>query len=230
MGNQHHTVLLPQKTSIPDTFIKRDMKVVTLGDSLTEGVGDTSNQGGYTSIVREHLENQKGIVNVEINNFGVKGYKTEDLLKRLENEIAVDEISQADTIIVTIGANDLMSVVRENILSLSFEIFEKELVQYQDRLEKIFDYITTYNKNADVFLVGIYNPFISLVEITPEVEHIIENWNNGSRTIIGQYDNITFIPVYDLFQNQEESLLFKDNFHPNTKGYELIGERIIDNM
>src|SRR5690554_1762117 len=45
-----------------ELFFTRDLHIVTLGDSLTEGVGDELNEGGYVGIIEENLdENQYDI-------------------------------------------------------------------------------------------------------------------------------------------------------------------------
>ena len=44
--NVKHTTALTQKQRIPEAFYPRDINIISMGDSLTQGVGDTTKNGG----------------------------------------------------------------------------------------------------------------------------------------------------------------------------------------
>ena len=91
---------------------------VALGDSLTQGVGDTTNQGGFVPLVAQSLTNEEGY-EVAAQNFGVAGNTSNQILKRMkeQDEIA-DALSKADLMTLTVGGNDLRKVILDNITSL----------------------------------------------------------------------------------------------------------------
>src|SRR5690625_2777462 len=64
-------------------FIQRDVDIVAIGDSLTQGVGDVTNEGGYIGILDKTINHQEKIVSFE--NFGKAGHRTDQLLKRLDD-------------------------------------------------------------------------------------------------------------------------------------------------
>jgi hypothetical protein len=89
-------------------FLKKDQKVVAIGDSLTEGIGDETGNGGYVGILNHTFEDNN--FNITVENFGKKGNRTDQLLKRLEKEDIASAIKEADMVIITIGANDIMKI------------------------------------------------------------------------------------------------------------------------
>ncbi len=216
------------KKQIPHDFIPINMTISALGDSLTKGVGDETNQGGYLHYLKSSLKTLKGIQEVSIQNFGIRGYRSNQLLNLLSDEKVQSNIQQADMVVFTIGANDLMKIVRENITHLSMDDFIEERTNYLERLNQIIKQIRSLNPTAPVIYISLYNPFISSFSQLKEINEIIDHWNSGSKEIINNYKQVYFVPIQDLFENDINELLFEDYFHPNQKGYELIGNRVME--
>ncbi|MFD1064595.1 SGNH/GDSL hydrolase family protein [Oceanobacillus locisalsi] len=204
-----------------------DVEIVTLGDSLTQGVGDSTNQGGYVGILDRTL--QAFDTDIHFTNFGKRGNRSDQLLKRLEEEPEItDALEEADIVIMTIGANDIMHVLKENIMDLEINYFNEEQSFYEDRLNDIFDEIRSVNDDASIYLLGIFNPFKNYFEDIPELDQIVLNWNDTGREIVSQNENSTFVPIDDLFDDTTVNLFADDNFHPNYDGYYVMAERILE--
>ncbi len=73
-------------------FFTRDLQIVTLGDSLTEGVGDETNKGGYVGILEHNLNHDKYVV--EIQNFAKRGSRSTHLINRLKEEEVVQVLEK----------------------------------------------------------------------------------------------------------------------------------------
>lgn len=219
-----------RKREIPKDFISRNIKVVMVGDSLTEGVGDKSKKGGYLPYLKKLLEKEKGIHKAKIVNYGVSGHRTDQLLDRLEKPEVNKAIKEADVVIITIGGNDMINVVSENITNLKVEDFKKEKDLYNSRLNQILTTIRSENQAGSIVLVGLYNPFGSLFSEIEEIEQVIDGWNGSSQLIISQYDHAYFVEISDLFTENIEEFLHTDYFHPNNKGYKLIAERVYSKL
>jgi lysophospholipase L1-like esterase len=211
---------------IPADFKPRKLTVISAGDSLTEGVGDSTDQGGYLPYLKTMLEKEKGIKEVDFYNYGVTGNRTTQLLKRLHSQEIKNMLPKVDMVILTIGGNDLMKVVKNNISNLQLSVFTKEKELYITHLEQIMDTIVQGNPNVSIVLVGLYNPFSQVFSNIQEMNDIVSNWNHAGQTVIANYPNAYFVNVEDLFLNTNEDLLYTDNFHPNDKGYELIAGRL----
>ncbi|WP_419887791.1 SGNH/GDSL hydrolase family protein [Neobacillus niacini] len=207
-------------------FLKKDQQIVAIGDSLTEGIGDETENGGYVGILNNTFEDNK--LNITVQNFGKKGNRTDQLLKRLENEDIASAIKEADMVLITIGANDIMSVFKSNFMNVTMEPFQAERVKYMERLKAIFNKINELNPDTQIYLIGFYNPFERHFGEIKELGLIVDNWNEAGKSVSEEYKNVRFIPTIDLFSNSTIDLLAEDEFHPNTSGYKLMAQRVLD--
>ena len=196
IASKETTVTL--KEPVPVNFIPRPLTIVAAGDSLTEGIGDSTNQGGYLTFLSRLIESEQDIREVTIQNFGVKGNRSDQLLKKLNEREVQSAIAGADLVSVTIGGNDIMKIVKENILDLELAIFQSEQTAYSSRIKNIIDSIRSTNYEATVVLIGFYNPFNHWFSDIKELNEIVEIWNNASREVVDQYPN-TFLLILMIF-------------------------------
>lgn len=225
---QMKSILSNAVESASDYFTDHKAHMVAVGDSLTQGVGDTNDEGGYVGIL-DNTINQKDHL-VDIDNYGKRGNRSNQLLKQLKTQEISDAIKDADIVTITIGANDIMQVLKENITNLSYDDFQKEQTNYEQRLQQIFDQITDLNPDADIYLIGLYNPYEKYFPDIQELEAIVEDWNTTGEKVTNEYENTTFIPIIDLFKQADEAILADDKFHPNTRGYKRIAKRVLKNL
>ncbi|MCM3617234.1 SGNH/GDSL hydrolase family protein [Sutcliffiella horikoshii] len=228
--NQNKIVNIEEKNEVTEEFFDRSFKLVFFGDSLTQGVGDESGKGGFTSSVKDYYEGKPYIDNVSITNLGVRGNRTNHLLKRLEDPEVQEALAEADVIFMTVGGNDLMKVIRENFLDLNFSLFDKEQKLYADRLDSVIGEVRTHNDSSRLYLVGLFNPFYQFFQEIDEMNQVVTNWNETTISVLDEYPNTAYVPIQDIFVDPEVNLLDDDQFHPNQKGYELIGSNIISEI
>lgn len=203
---------------------QNETHITAIGDSLTQGVGDSKKAGGYVGVLETELA-QDGY-DVYIDNHGKAGDRTDQLLKKLNKKEIKASINNADVILITIGANDIMKVLRDNIVDLDFEHFEREEPKYEERLHDIFTTLRNENDDAQIYLLGFYNPFEQYFDDVPELEQIVNEWNEMGKEITEGYDGVYYIPTKDIFDQATENLFYEDNFHPNDRGYELMAKRV----
>lgn len=212
-----------------DLFIRDNLRIAAVGDSLTQGVGDTTGSGGYLGILKENFNSNEENGTVEIDNYGKRGNRTDQLLERLDSEEIQNSIRTSDIVLITIGANDVMEVVKNNFSDLNYSHFVAAQKGYEDRLGDIFEKINALNPEAPIYILGLYNPFEQYFNNIPELGQIMKDWNRVTKEVVDRYEDITFIPINDIFQNSEETLLWQqDHFHPNKLGYKRIAERVLE--
>jgi lysophospholipase L1-like esterase len=215
--------------SARDLFLKENLDIVAIGDSLTQGVGDSTEKGGYIGILEETFNSNDETPRIDIKNFGKRGNRTDQLLKRIESEEIINSINDADLVLITIGANDVMKVVKNNFTSLNYQAFVEEQEGYENRLHDIIQKVEELNPDAPIYLLGLYNPFNQYFTNIPELGQIMGDWNATSRGVINDYEQATFIPIRDIFEGSEEELLWEEDlFHPNERGYKKMAERVLE--
>src|SRR5699024_12125725 len=65
-------------------FFHLELAVISIGDSLPEGVGDDEKAGGYTGVLEKSINENEHLVTIE--NLGKRGNRTDKLMTRLEEE------------------------------------------------------------------------------------------------------------------------------------------------
>ncbi|MFM0585861.1 SGNH/GDSL hydrolase family protein [Streptococcus suis] len=224
---------------------KISFRYVALGDSLTEGVGDTTGQGGFVPLLAQSLTNDYGY-EVDYKNFGVSGNTSNQILKRMkEDGELISYLKTADLLTLTVGGNDLRKAIIKNIANLKVSTFDKPAKDYGKRLDTIIKTARKNNPNLPIYVVGIYNPlYLNFPELT-EMQTIVDNWNAMTEQITEKYQHVYFVLINDLFykglegeagisQNGSQvtnNLLYEeDSFHPNNTGYEIMKKAILERM
>lgn len=224
---------------------------VAIGDSLTQGVGDSSNQGGFVPVLSQALESDFDW-QVTSRNYGIAGNTSNQILKRMQEKKDIQrDLKKAKVMTLTVGGNDVIHVIKDNITNLNVDTFTKPAQAYQKRLGQIIELARKDNKTLPIYIVGIYNPFyLNFPEMT-EMQTIVDNWNQFTEEVCKKYDNVYFVPVNDLLykgidgkggvtssddssqssKSSQDSLndaLFEDDhFHPNNTGYQIMSDAIL---
>ena len=224
---------------------------VAIGDSLTQGVGDSSNQGGFVPVLSQALESDFDW-QVTSRNYGIAGNTSNQILKRMQEKKDIQrDLKKAKVMTLTVGGNDVIHVIKDNITNLNVDTFTKPAQAYQKRLGQIIELARKDNKTLPIYIVGIYNPFyLNFPEMT-EMQTIVDKWNQSTEEVCKKYDNVYFVPVNDLLykgidgkggvtssddssqssKSSQDSLndaLFEDDhFHPNNTGYQIMSDAIL---
>ena len=215
---------------------------VAIGDSLTEGVGDTTNQGGFVPLLAQSLTDTYDY-QVTDSNYGISGNTSKQILQRMQEKTDIQKsLVKADMMTLTVGGNDVMAVIRKNLTSLSVSTFTKPAKSYQKRLRQIIELARAENEDLPIYILGIYNPFYLNFPDMTEMQEIVDNWNNATESVTEEYANVYFVPINDdLYKgiNGEEGIvstsgdqttvindvLFSgDHFHPNNIGYQIMSD------
>ena len=230
---------------------KEKVTYVAIGDSLTQGVGDSSNQGGFVPVLSQALESDFNW-QVTPRNYGIAGNTSNQILKRMQEKKDIKrDLKKAKLMTLTVGGNDVIHVIMDNITNLNVNIFSKDAVDYQKRLRQIIELARKENKTLPIYITGIYNPFyLNFPEMT-EMQTIVDNWNQSTEEVCKKYDNVYFVPVNDLLykgidgkggvtssddssqstkssqDSLNDALFEEDHFHPNNTGYQIMSDAIL---
>lgn len=216
--------LLNQNNPLVKDYFGDSFSIVGIGDSLTEGVGDTSGLGGYLPLVEKSLENYYDVSVISTENLGKSGNRVSQLIKRIKDTPDIQSsLKSADVILLTIGGNDLLKVLKDNIFETpSWDTFITAKDKYLVELSELYTLIRSFNKDCPIYHLGIYNPFyIDFSEIT-EIQEMVDSWNLATESYISEQNNSIFVAIEDLVYYDNILISEDDSFHPNSTGYQLI--------
>ena len=244
--------LLPSAEPVmtkPSTSAKK--KVVTyvaIGDSLTKGVGDSTNQGGFVPLLAQSLTNETGLEFKAIN-YGVSGNTSGQILSRMQEKKEIGkDLKQAQLLTITVGGNDLRKAILEDTSNLDLDRFEKASKTYEKNLKQIIELARKDNPDLPVYVVGIYNPlYLNFPDLT-ELQTLVDQWNQRTEEILSAYQGVYFVPINDLLYKgidgksgvteselgketvTNDALYDEDSFHPNNTGYEIMKEAVLEKI
>lgn len=176
----------------PAEELKKKENIVFLGDSITE-IYPINKIYGDLPIIKS----------------GVSGYKTEDILKRMDSMVYRYNPTK---VILLIGTNDI-----------SKDISEENLNKTQKNIEKIINGIKKNRKNAKIYIESIYpvNRNIKIEMVSERTNEAIKQLNKKIKKYCKE-ENITYINMYDELLDSDgnfDSELTYDGLHPSSLGY-----------
>lgn len=238
MTNKKETPKIQQQVDTP-----QGIKLVAIGDSLTKGVGDSTQSGGYVPLVANQLKEAPGVNSVTTKNHGVTGERSDEILKRIENQKELQtDIEKADIIVLTAGGNDLIQTFKKEKLNINQESFLQPETAYKKNLSTILKRLNKHNPKAQIYVFGLYNPYDTIFPEVTEMKDILLSWNTATESLVEENGAIYF-SLSNIFNGEKETSLSKtdqksektatsdllyeeDLFHPNDKGYQLIAQQL----
>ncbi|WP_164847973.1 SGNH/GDSL hydrolase family protein [Lacticaseibacillus hulanensis] len=224
-----------------------DHKLVltAVGDSLTHGVGDTTDQGGYVPLIAQDIEVETGM-KVQTSNFGVTGDTSQQIKKRVvKDKKLIKQLKRADVITMTVGGNDLMHLLQNNLLDINTKDVNKGISKFQTHLKSLIHAVRKNNPSAPIYVFGIYNPFYVYFPNVVKMQTSVHDWNNETKKTLGQMDNTYFVDIDSVLTKGDSDssasatnaskavnrLIYgKDHFHPNNAGYVRMTAQLWDVM
>lgn len=238
----------PVMTKTSGTVKKQVFTYVAIGDSLTQGVGDTTNQGGFVPLLAQSLTNETDF-EVKAINYGASGNTSSQILSRMQEKKEIGkDLKQARLMTLTVGGNDLRKAVLEDTSNLDLDRFDKPAKRYVKNLKQIIDLARKDNPDLPIYVVGIYNPlYLNFPDLT-DLQTVVDQWNQRTEQTLAAYKDVYFVPVNDLLykgidgksgvteweQGKEtvtnDALYDEDSFHPNNTGYEIMKEAVLERI
>jgi len=235
-------------TKTSGTVKKQAFTYVAIGDSLTQGVGDTTNQGGFVPLLAQSLTNETDF-EVKAINYGASGNTSSQILSRMQEKKEIGkDLKQARLMTLTVGGNDLRKAVLEDTSNLDLDRFDKPAKRYVKNLKQIIDLARKDNPDLPIYVVGIYNPlYLNFPDLT-DLQTVVDQWNQRTEQTLVAYKDVYFVPVNDLLykgidgksgvteweQGKEtitnDALYDEDSFHPNNTGYEIMKEAVLERI
>ncbi|MGN1280036.1 MAG: SGNH/GDSL hydrolase family protein [Limosilactobacillus sp.] len=178
---------------------RKHVKLVALGDSLTHGQGDETNNGGYVGIIKQKIEHRYHKTAVTTVNYGVSGDRSDQILARLNSQKKLrQDLRQADVITMTVGGNDLMQKLEADAMDSPAQIksdVKAASSTYRQKLHRLFTAVRKQNPHAPIFVMSIYNPFYTYFPNVTTISDAVGYWNKTTRQVMGQYSRMYFVDI-----------------------------------
>lgn len=215
------------------------IKIVCMGDSITEGYGLGEDQSFcYPSILQELLGD-----NYEVYNKGVSGSCTTNTCNEQGQVVGMPYQRQprytealelrGDIYILMLGTNDAQDGSYDDIEGQDpCNILTEYAKQFPYYMQSIIDDIHKANKQAVIYLVKPV-PVRKCIWRKHQ-QRYLDRLLPYYQTIVESNDNMHLIKLYEAFCNYKEvpidELYQEDGLHPNSKGARLIANVIYEGL
>ncbi|MFO0825139.1 MAG: SGNH/GDSL hydrolase family protein [Gemmataceae bacterium] len=212
-------VAAPGTGHAADIKLKKDDKIVFLGDSITAG---GVRPKGYVTLIKEALAEKHKDLGIEIIGAGISGNKVPDLQKRLDKDV----LAKKPTIVVIyIGINDVWHGLKDPSKGTSKEKYEEGLKEIIEKIKKsgaqvILCTPTVIGEKRDGTNMGD-KPLDEYAEISRKVAKDTDSRLCDLRKAFTQ--NLG----RNNKENEPKGILTTDGVHLNDNGNKLVAESIL---
>ncbi|RXT04316.1 GDSL-type esterase/lipase family protein [Ammoniphilus sp. CFH 90114] len=209
-------------------------KLVVLGDSIVTGyhLENTTLQPSdhaFPYLIGAELDYQ-------VDNLGVPGWTTADLLKALKTPSYKEALKKADSVVLYIGSNDLLKAMSGIILKLkqntSYQPTEEEIKGMFPSVMGIMTHLPAIMKeirqetDAPIVLYTLYNPFPSDMRVFQASESILQPLNFFYRWAAAQTHDVHIADAYRAFSGQQKQYvrIQAADIHPSEEGQQALAK------
>lgn len=246
-------------------------RIVALGDSISAGYEPGMNESsvpyGYVERLRE-----QGLYHgrTKVYNYGILGLTSSGLknyVSTIQEGVAIKPetiqrglpdprisafaagivdaraaLEQADLITITIGGNDLYSLISEieNYSSVEIEAKGRELMNaYTLNVREIIDDLTAMNPHAEIILMDQYQPVPKIIigSAYSYLQSAADTFTTAVEGLAGEYarqgKHVKAVHVAQVFKGREIALTHifpRGDIHPNQAGYEMIAKVVAEEV
>lgn len=189
----------PKSTQQRKPIVLKTVRVVGLGDSLTQGIGYDNDHQGYLPILKNQLR-QTYYVKPKTANFGIGGERSDQIDRRVQtNKKLRRSLQRANVIALTAGGNDLLQSLEKNIMVNSNAQMAKQMTplktKYRQNITQLIDDVREVNPHAQIYLFGIYNPVYVYFTNATMISSAVDQWNQVNRQVAESQPQTHFVNV-----------------------------------
>lgn len=180
-------------------IVQKTVRVVGVGDSLTQGIGYADDHKGYLPLLKKQLK-QTYYVKPQTANFGIGGERSDQIDHRVQTSQKLRRsLRRADVIAVTAGGNDLLQALEKNIMVNNDTQMTNHLAPlktaYQQKLTQLIADVREVNPHAQIYLFGIYNPVYVYFTNATMITTAVNQWNQVNREVAEAQSQTHFVNI-----------------------------------
>jgi lysophospholipase L1-like esterase len=213
------------------------LRIVALGDSLTEGQGDDSGRGGYPGRLKPLIDARRS--GTTIVNVGHSGWSSTDLIEGAngeESELTRAIAAQPNVALVWIGSNDLWYLYEFGPEPMTAGAEQADLAAYEANLDTILSRLTSRGAAVYIALLDDQSkrpvvadppnpaepafPATTAADLALMSRHV-KAYNDVIARKAAQY-GATTVDFYHTTIFTDAATLYGDGNHPNEAGYDAV--------
>ncbi len=219
---------------------------LAIGDSLAAGVNELNGLGrSYADFLAQGIL-EKELLESYNKGFAYPGYTTEKALSELKSDVTKpvvnlngqqqeqaslrDAVRQAEIITISVGANDLLKYLSKDetgVPKIDIVGVQAGIKTVATNYAAILKEIKLLNQNAEIFIMGYYNPYPYLEGYQTELSYAVSTLD----ATVGQLAKASgahFIPVANVIASDYKTYLPNPkNIHLSEEGYEAVRDEFL---
>lgn len=223
-------------------FAQDEFDYVALGDSLAFGITEENGFGkSYADFFGEFLSNEIEVTSFN-KGFSFPGYTTVNILEDLQNNVEKvsygepenvkmtisEALADAEIITLSVGANDVLRTLnRDEQGGLVFEVADvvASIQLMATNANQILQQVSALSPEAQVYVMGFYNPFPALTEQASQINFLVEQMDAALQQVVDA-NGMHFVSVKDVLASDFATYLPNPlNIHPSEAGYTAMAEQ-----
>ncbi|WP_318614036.1 S-layer homology domain-containing protein [Sporosarcina sp. YIM B06819] len=218
---------------------------LALGDSLAAGISPYNELGkSYADFLAEAI-NANGDLKSFNKGFSYPGYKTTDVLNDIRQDVTKEvlgvgsvgktaklqqSIKAAELITISAGANDVLPLLKQDPATGKVTVDQKALVltlqQVGANYKSIMEQINQLNPDAQVYVMGYYNPFPYMSEdMQPMLNQLLATLNKIIAAGLTGTQAILVPTEHAIAADYKAYLPNPENIHLSEAGYKVVMEQ-----
>ncbi len=216
------------------TTFKEKLTYLAIGDDLAKGhTPFDTYEKSYTDYLYEYLKTNKNYKNIN-KTYIKEDLRIKDLISALkenkqENKTTLTSLIKTSSLItISIGSEELFSKIRSNKNLLATNQIYKtidEMIKDLTELTKLMRKLT----KQPIYIIGYYNIIEKTEENSTKINSIFNYLDIKFKTLEKE-TKITYINIYNGFNENPKYLPNKTNSFPSLEGYNYIADQIIEKI
>ena len=214
---------------LSNVYSKQDERVVAIGDSIPFG---------YNLSKDNHMPPSKAFPNLigketglEVTNLSVPGLTSGELLRAVHsNDMFRQSIQGADYVILYIGGNDLLNLVKKNKGLDGIRINEAAPV-IRDLIYNVYSTIVLIDQLTDgqILVYNIYNPYPSAGDqLNTPLAYINQQYASLIK-LLSHFTSVKLLNANSAFKGHPDYII-KGDVHPTEKGQRVLAKLALQQM
>ncbi|WP_245804781.1 SGNH/GDSL hydrolase family protein [Halobacillus hunanensis] len=204
-------------------YARESEQLVAIGDSIPYGYNLTKDNTLPAGEAFPYIMGEEA--GLEVTNLGIPGMTSSELLKAVRtNDKFRNTIKHADYIVVSIGGNDLLNLLKENKGLKGIKMEEVALV-VRDLIFNVYSTVIELERltKGDIIVYNIYNPYPEAGDKLEAPLNYINAQYSSLIELLSRFTNVEMANAYKAFKGHPEYII-KGDVHPTRQGQIVLAE------